>query len=62
MTRVGVEGDMRPAWAVVTWSRLLVVQTMTELNEHLGHADHGDNDRHIGNRRYQQSRSIPHRC
>ena len=41
---------MRPAWAVVTWYRLLVVQTMTELNEHLGHADHGDNDRHIGNR------------
>jgi hypothetical protein len=28
-----------------------VVQTMTELNEHLAHADHGDNDRPIGNRR-----------
>jgi transposase len=28
-----------------------VVQTMTELNEHLARADHADNDRHIGNRR-----------
>jgi transposase len=28
-----------------------LVQTMTELNEHLAHADGADNDRHIGNRR-----------
>lgn len=46
----GVEGDMRP----VRRRHLVpipVVQTMTKLNEHLGRADHADNDRHIGNRR-----------